>query len=62
MQPCRSGVLDWLSEVVAMRTLFSLLAIGSLMAAPGADMVSTSTGNVKISPVLHGTVLRRDRR
>ena len=57
MQFSRSGVIDLLSEVVGMRTLFSHLVIGSLMAAPGADMVSTSAGNVKITPVLHGTVL-----
>ena len=57
MQLSRSGVLDWLSEVVRMRTLLFLLVIGSLTVASGADMVSTSAGNVKITPVLHGTVL-----
>ncbi|MDE0296367.1 MAG: MBL fold metallo-hydrolase [Bryobacterales bacterium] len=57
MQFSRSRVIDLLSEVVGMRTFFLLLVIGSLMAAPGGDMVSTSAGNVKITPVLHGTVL-----
>jgi len=40
-----------------MRTLLLFLLVGSLTFGVAADTLSTSAGDVKITPVMHGTVL-----